>query len=545
MKSVNILGLRVYPADIAGGITLDSNRGVEMSCVSEVKGGGLMQSAMVSVHRHNLHFTASHQHIYIYIYIDLNFLAASFYQKTEGRQSRSPSAIVIGGGFAGIAAAHALKNAAFQCVKWLGKFVSHGSLFFIPQVVLLESRDRIGGRVHTDYSFGFPVDMGAAWLHGVCNENPLASWIGRLGLPIYRTSGDNSVLYDHDLESYALFDGDGHQVPQDLVEKVGKANKLRYETNEDMSIAQAIKLVMERHSYLRQEGLANNVLQWYLCRMEGWFATDADNISLKNWDQEVLLPGGHGLMVRGYRPIINTLAKGLDIRLRHRVTKIVWGTKGVKVTAKIINFEPRLPDWKEEAIDGIGVRTENKIVLHFDKVFWPNVEFLGVVSSSAYGCSYFLNLHKATGNPVLVYMPAGRLAYDIEKMSDKDAAKFAFSQLKRILSDATEPIQYLVSHWGVDENSLGSYSYDAVGKPREYFERLRIPVDNLFFAGEATCNKYTGTVHGAFSTGLTAAEECRIRVLEKYGDPDSLEMFHPAMGEVAASISVPLLISRM
>ncbi|XP_042449642.1 polyamine oxidase 3-like [Zingiber officinale] len=481
---------------------------------------------------------------------------ASFYQKTEGRQSRSPSAIVIGGGFAGIAAAHALKNAAFQ-------------------VVLLESRDRIGGRVHTDYSFGFPVDMGAAWLHGVCNENPLASWIGRLGLPIYRTSGDNSVLYDHDLESYALFDGDGHQVPQDLVEKVGKvfetileeANKLRYETNEDMSIAQAIKLVMERHSYLRQEGLANNVLQWYLCRMEGWFATDADNISLKNWDQEVLLPGGHGLMVRGYRPIINTLAKGLDIRLRHRVTKIVWGTKGVKVTvnhdktfhadaaivtvplgvlkAKIINFEPRLPDWKEEAIDGIGVGTENKIVLHFDKVFWPNVEFLGVVSSSAYGCSYFLNLHKATGNPVLVYMPAGRLAYDIEKMSDEDAAKFAFSQLKRILSDASEPIQYLVSHWGVDENSLGSYSYDAVGKPREYFERLRIPVDNLFFAGEATCNKYTGTVHGAFSTGLTAAEECRIRVLEKYGDPGSLEMFHPAMGEVAASISVPLLISRM
>ncbi|XP_042396684.1 polyamine oxidase 3-like [Zingiber officinale] len=168
--------------------------------------------------------------------INLDF-SASFYQKTEARQSHSPSAIVIGGGFAGIAAAHALKNATFQ-------------------VVLLESRDRIGGRVHTNYSFGFPVHMGAAWLHGVCNENPLASWIGRLGLPIYRTSGDNSVLYDHDLESYALFDGDGHQVPQDLVEKVGKvfetileeANKLRYETNEDMSIAQAIKLVIERHS---------------------------------------------------------------------------------------------------------------------------------------------------------------------------------------------------------------------------------------------------------------------------------------------------------
>ncbi|KAG6529462.1 hypothetical protein ZIOFF_011660 [Zingiber officinale] len=165
-----------------------------------------------------------HINIYIYIYIDLNFLAASFYQKTEARQSRSPSAIVIGGGFAGIAAAHALKNAAFQ-------------------VVLLESRDRIGGRVHTNYSFGFPVDMGAAWLHGVCNENPLASWIGRLGLPIYRTSGDNSVLYDHDLESYALFDGDGHQVPQDLVEKVGKVEfeglgELRSKDEEDEGLGE-------------------------------------------------------------------------------------------------------------------------------------------------------------------------------------------------------------------------------------------------------------------------------------------------------------------
>lgn len=34
--------------------------------------------------------------------------------------------------------------------------------------------------------------------------------------------------------------------------------------------------------------------------------------------QEELLPGGHGLMVRGYRPVINTLSKGLDIRLTHR-----------------------------------------------------------------------------------------------------------------------------------------------------------------------------------------------------------------------------------
>ncbi|PWZ29036.1 Polyamine oxidase 3 [Zea mays] len=62
------------------------------------------------------------------------------YGENARRKPHTPSAIVIGGGFAGLAAADALRNASFQ-------------------VILLESRDRIGGRVHIDYSFGFPVDL--------------------------------------------------------------------------------------------------------------------------------------------------------------------------------------------------------------------------------------------------------------------------------------------------------------------------------------------------------------------------------------------------
>ncbi|KAL8510595.1 hypothetical protein ACS0TY_017427 [Phlomoides rotata] len=464
----------------------------------------------------------------------------------------SPSVIVISAGFAGIAAARALHDAAFQ-------------------VMLLESRDRIGGRVKTDYSFGFPVDLGASWLHGVCKENPLASVIGRLGLPLYRTSGDKSVLYDHDLESYELFDMDGNQVPQALVSRIGEAFEsilketelIRQEVSEDMSIRLAISIVFKRRPDLRLEGLGHKVLQWYLCRMEGWFAADSDTISLKGWDQEELLPGGHGLMIRGYRPVINTLAKGLDIRLGHRVTKIVRCYSGVKVTTEdgrtfvadaaivavplgvlksnCITFEPRLPEWKEAAINDLGIGMENKIVLHFDKVFWPNVDFFGVVAETTYECSYFLNLHRATGHPVLICMPAGQLARDIEKMFDEAAADFAFKQLQRILPNASAPIQYLVSHWGIDKNSLGSYSYDKVGKSHELYERLRIPVDNLFFAGEATSMDYPGSVNGAYSTGLMAAEDCKMRVLEGYG---KLDLFQPVMGEEAPN-SVPLLISRM
>jgi polyamine oxidase len=105
-----------------------------------------------------------------------------------------------------------------------------------------------------------------------------------------------------------------------------------------------------------------------------------------------------------------------------------------------IHFEPKLPDWKESAIRDLGFGKENKIALYFDKVTWPNVEFLGVVAPTSYGCSYFLNLHKATGHRVLVYMPAGRLADDVEKLSDEAAASFAVSQLKKILPNAAEPV---------------------------------------------------------------------------------------------------------
>lgn len=154
----------------------------------------------------------------------------------------------------------------------------------------------------------------------------------------------------------------------------------------------------------------------------------------------------------------------LSLHPPKRVTKVVRHNNGVKVTVESgktftadaaiiavplgvlksnrIKFEPRLPAWKEAAIADLGIGIENKIVLHFKEVFWPNVEFLGVVAETSYGCSYFLNLHKATSHPVLIYMPAGKLARNIEKMSNEAAANFAFLQLKKILPNASDPVSF-------------------------------------------------------------------------------------------------------
>ncbi|KAI8029507.1 putative polyamine oxidase 4 [Camellia lanceoleosa] len=483
-----------------------------------------------------------------------NFLDGTFASHIERQQSSPPSVIVIGGGISGISAAHILHNASFK-------------------VILLESRDSIGGRIHTDYSFGCPVDMGASWLHGVCNENPLAPLIRGLGLTLYRTSGDNSVLYDHDLESYALFDMDGRQVPQQMVIEVGEAfkrilketEKVRDEHSDDMSVLQAISIVLDRHPELRQEGLAHEVLQWYICRMEAWFAVDADMISLKSWDQENVLSGGHGLMVQGYLPVIKALAKDIDIRLNHRVIKLSNGRSKVMVTVEdgrqfiadaaiitvplgvlkrnLIDFEPKLPDWKVSAISDLGVGNENKIALHFNNVFWPNLELLGVVAPTSYSCGYFLNLHKATGHPVLVYMAAGRFAYDLEKLSDESVLNFVMLQLRKMFPLASEPVQYLVSRWGTDPNSFGCYSYDVVGKPEDVYDRLRAPLGNLFFAGEAVSMEHQGSVHGAYSAGVMAAGNCRRHLMERLGSLGMIQLIS-ARDEVLEA-TVPLQISRI
>ncbi|XP_022883468.1 probable polyamine oxidase 4 [Olea europaea var. sylvestris] len=451
------------------------------------------------------------------------------YSSRVGKQHGAlPSVIVIGGGISGIAAARMLQNASFK-------------------VILLESQDRIGGRICTDYSFGCPVDMGASWLHGLCNENPLSQVISCLGLTLYRTSGEDSVLYDHDLES------------------LEETDKVRNEHSDDMSVRQAISLVLDRHPELRQGGLAYEVLQWYICRMEAWFAADADTISLKAWDQEKVLSGGHGLMVQGYDPVIKFLSKDLDIRLNHRVKRIVNGYKKVVVTvedgrnfvadaaiitvplgvlkANLIEFKPKLPEWKLSAISDLGVGNENKIALRFDNVFWPNVEFLGVVAPTSYSCGYFLNLHKATGHPVLVYMAAGALAYDLEKLSDEAATNFVMLQLKRMFPDASEPVQYLVSRWGSDPNILGCYSYDAVGNSDDIYDRLREPLGNLFFGGEAVSLDHQGSVHGAYSAGIMAAENCQKHLMQRVGSLERIPVL--ASRDKIVEVPVPLQISRL
>lgn len=95
--------------------------------------------------------------------------------------------IVIGAGMAGIAAAKELGDSGYS-------------------VKVLEARDRIGGRTHTDESLGAPIDLGGSWIHGYIG-NPMTLLARKYGvqgkLTDFTNMGGNSVL---------VFDGDGNEL---------------------------------------------------------------------------------------------------------------------------------------------------------------------------------------------------------------------------------------------------------------------------------------------------------------------------------------------
>ncbi|MCB0117320.1 MAG: FAD-dependent oxidoreductase, partial [Caldilineaceae bacterium] len=89
--------------------------------------------------------------------------------------------IVIGAGMAGLAAARSLAGQNFE-------------------VVVLEARDRIGGRTWTsDHWPDAPLDLGASWIHGV-EDNPITALADEIQARTFATSYDSSILYDSEGE---------------------------------------------------------------------------------------------------------------------------------------------------------------------------------------------------------------------------------------------------------------------------------------------------------------------------------------------------------
>ena len=133
-------------------------------------------------------------------------------------QAISENIIIIGAGIAGIAAAKTLKSQGFQ-------------------VTILEARDRIGGRIYTDKTLGFPVDLGASWIHGIQN-NPIGKLAHDFNIAIKQTNYYHIDLYTNNQNK--IQDSELEQA-ESLYEKIiARAKSWSENQEQDVSVYQAV-----------------------------------------------------------------------------------------------------------------------------------------------------------------------------------------------------------------------------------------------------------------------------------------------------------------
>ncbi|HCK66184.1 MAG TPA: monoamine oxidase [Anaerolineae bacterium] len=415
----------------------------------------------------------------------------------QENNSRHAKVIVIGAGISGLAAARTLAD----------KNIS---------VMILEARNRIGGRMWTDSSLGVPLDLGASWIHGV-NGNPITELAKKFNAETVPTYDENEIV----------FHADGREMTSAEFLKIERLYKSIYEEtseiaedlDEDTSLQEIFGEVIAKRNLSAEELRGLNLYIQYETSLD--YAADPKNLSVWEWDSDEEFSGQHVIFPQGYHQITNGLAQGLDIRLNTEVTKIKYSQNGVelqtsngiftseKVVVTIplgvlkqasLKFEPPLPSSKQESINRLKMGLLNKVYLKFPKIFWDDVENISYVGE----WMLWLNYAAYNGEPILLAFEGGEKASALEELSDDEIVASAMQTLRFLYGDEIPaPESFLITRWGKDKFSFGSYSFIPLFASGDDFDALFEPVDDvLFFAGEATSRKHFATVHGAYLSGV-------------------------------------------
>lgn len=420
--------------------------------------------------------------------------------------------IVVGAGIAGLAAAHAL--------------AAEGR-----RVIVLEARNRLGGRLHTEDGF----DWGAHWVHG-SEGNPLGPLIRKLGLQSLFVGGDST--YTGGWRDLLLMTGQGRALaPREKLESILLADDffdaLEHWRSEhpdgDMSLGEFLALHGARRNLSASEMEA---LTWHLTLLaRDDCAGGANAVSARFWDEGYEVYGlGDSIVVGGFAQLAERLGENLDIRLETTVTAIrhdaepvvVETTKGrfsagsVVVTVPLgvlqsdaIAFLPPLPTRKTEAIRRMGFGNLAKVLLRFDAPFWAQEQYvIGRMSHDAgEDPTVIVNLLPTHAIPALVMLAGGELGRRLEGGGEAAARDWGMRALRDLLGpDIPEPSRVQVSAWSTDPFARGAYSFMRTGSSPQDVLALGETLDSrLYFAGEATCREHWGCVHGAYVSGLRAA----------------------------------------
>jgi monoamine oxidase len=394
---------------------------------------------------------------------------------------------IVGAGAAGVAAARKLHDAGLRCL-------------------IIEARPRLGGRAWTvvDPS-GFAIDLGCGWMHSA-DRNPWSDIATSQGRVIDKTPPpwmrpaltygfSTAEQYEFLKASHAFYErlDQAEQNPDQpasaLLEPDCRWNNLIVAVNTFVAGAELPKV--SAHDLARYEDSGVN-----------WRVTD-----------------GYGALISSYAadvpatlncPVRRIDRSGLRLRIETAMGAITADQAIIAVPTSTLTdetfFTPGLPE-KVEAALGLPLGLDDKLFLSLDHAeeFEKDSRLFGHTDRTGTG-AYHL---RPFGRPHIEAYLGATLARELEADGEAAFFDFASNELTGLLgSDFAKRIKPIRVHrWGADPFARGSYSFALPGKADERATLAKPVEDRLFFAGEACSRSDYSTAHGAFLTGVAAAEQ--------------------------------------
>jgi monoamine oxidase len=394
--------------------------------------------------------------------------------------------IIVGGGAAGIAAARHL--------------VAHGR-----SILIVEASPRLGGRAYTRQIQGLPLDMGCGWLHSA-ERNPLAAIAQAKSLPLdRRESAWSRQLGNID------FPAEDQRDAWEAFEKF--KDRLRTVPPPGDRASDAFP------SSDRWRPFADGLSSF----MNG---TELDQLSAADFlSYEDASTNSNWRIPRGYGAFIADLAGSLPVALNTNVRSISLGTDiGINTDQGTLKGRAAIVTVSTTVLARGDIRFTGHIDDHLhaaarlplglaNKIFFsmadpdavpPESHLLGHADRAATG-SYYM---RPLGRPIIECFLGGAWARELEGRGKDAAIAFALDELTHLLGvNFTRGLTPLaVTQWAKEPTIGGSYSHALPGQISSR-AALASPVnERLCFAGEACSVHDFSTAHGAWQSGIAAAE---------------------------------------
>ncbi|MFB7999302.1 flavin monoamine oxidase family protein [Streptomyces sp. NPDC056002] len=416
------------------------------------------------------------------------------------------------------------------------------------RVVVLEARDRVGGRTAgVVMSDGHPIEVGGQWL-GPTQDAVLAlcETYGLKTYPQY-AAGDHVFSWDGETRRYRK--GETRLAPESAAEFIRTKTELE---------AMAATLDLEQpwaapnardwdaitlHTWLHNATEDAGALAFWRFIVPGIFAAEAQEMSLLHFLFYIASGGGLDMLlglegcaqdcrvVGGSHLISEGLAGSLGeaVRLSSPVHAIEHTTDGVVVRheggevaarrvvvalpptlAGRLRYSPAMPALRDQLTQQIPMGSVIKVNVRYSRPFWRQAGLSGLVAAPDRPLTAVAdNTPYGSGQGVLVGFFEGTHARRLSASSREERRAVAVECLVDFFGpEAAEPLEYLELDWSAEEYSRGCYGGRlGAGVWTAFGPQLREPVGVIHWAGTETAAVWNGYMDGAVRSGHRVAAE--------------------------------------